>query len=106
MEAEGGEINYVIGEDLVENMDYPKLKTKLIKPKKKVAGETGPELSSDEELMAQFRTVRNRKKTNKSTNYGVKHSSNNNQNINKSQNHNEAKERIEQGLIQQAESKA
>jgi hypothetical protein len=34
------------------------LKNKFAKPKKRVAGETGPELSSEEELMAQFSTMR------------------------------------------------
>jgi hypothetical protein len=36
----------------------------------------------------------------------VKHSSDRDQNINKSRNHNQAKERIEQGSIQQVESEA
>jgi hypothetical protein len=55
---EEGEIYYIVGEEVViEDMDYAKLKNKVIKPKKKVAGETGPELSSDEQLTAQFSTV-------------------------------------------------
>jgi hypothetical protein len=33
---------------VVEIMDYAKLKDKVLKPKKRVAEETGPELSSDE----------------------------------------------------------
>jgi hypothetical protein len=49
-------------------------------PKKRVVGKTGPELSSDEELMAQFSNVRNRKKKtkkkNKSSNVGAKQSNN------------------------------
>jgi hypothetical protein len=46
----------------VEDMAYAKVKKKVIKPKTKVSGETGPEFSSDEELRAQFSTTRNRKK--------------------------------------------
>jgi hypothetical protein len=42
-------------------MNYAELKNKFVKPKKRVAGETGPELSSEEELMAQFSTMRSRK---------------------------------------------
>jgi hypothetical protein len=59
---EEGEINDEAGEEVVmEDMDYAELKSKFVKPKKRVAGETGPELSSEEELMAQFSTVRSRK---------------------------------------------
>jgi hypothetical protein len=59
---EEGEINDEAGEEVVmEDMDYAELKNKFVKPKKTVAGETGPELSSEEELMAQFSTVRSRK---------------------------------------------
>jgi hypothetical protein len=47
---------------------------KVVKPKKRVAGETGSELSSDEELRAKFSTARNRKKPRKSTQDGVKQS--------------------------------
>jgi hypothetical protein len=98
---EEGEINDVAGEEVVmEDMDYAKVKNNVIKPKKGVAGETGAELSSDEELRTQFSTVRNRKKTKEYTNDSTKHSSNKNQNINKLQNDNHVKERIEQGLIQ------
>jgi hypothetical protein len=43
----------------MEDMDNAKVKNKAIKPKKRVAGVTGPELSSDEEQRAQFSTVRN-----------------------------------------------
>jgi hypothetical protein len=94
---EEGEINDVAGEEVVmEDMDYAKVKNKVIKPKKRIAGETGPELSSYEELRAQFSTVRNSKKPKKSSNDGVKQSSNKNHNLNKSQNHNQAKERMEQ----------
>jgi hypothetical protein len=60
----------------MEAMDYAKVKNKVIKPKKRVAGETGPELSSDEEPRAQFIIVRNRKKPKKSSDDGVKQSSN------------------------------
>jgi hypothetical protein len=56
--------------------------------------------------MAQFNAVGSHKKPNKSLNDGVKHNSNRDQNINKSQIHNQAKERIEQGSIQQVESEA
>jgi hypothetical protein len=34
----------------MDDMNYEMVKNKVIKPMKKVAGETGPELSSDEEL--------------------------------------------------------
>jgi hypothetical protein len=42
-------------------MDYAELKNKFVKPKKRVSGETGPELSSEEELMAQYSTGRSLK---------------------------------------------
>jgi hypothetical protein len=59
---EEGEINEEAGEEVVmEDMDYAELKNKFVKPKKRVAGETLPELSSEEELMAKFSTVRSRK---------------------------------------------
>jgi hypothetical protein len=58
---EEGEINDEAGEVVMEDMDYAELKNKFFKPKKRVAGEPGPELSSGEELMAQFNTVRSRK---------------------------------------------
>jgi hypothetical protein len=45
----------------MEDMDYVELKNKFVKLKNRVAGETGPELSSEEELMAQFSTMRSRK---------------------------------------------
>jgi hypothetical protein len=55
---EEGEITDEAGEEVVmEDMDYAELKNKFAEPKKRVAGETGPELSSEEELMAQFSTV-------------------------------------------------
>jgi hypothetical protein len=62
---EEGEIYDEAGEGVVmEDMDHAKLKYKIVKPKKTVAGKTGPELPSEEELMAQFSTVRSRiKKT-------------------------------------------
>jgi hypothetical protein len=42
---EEGEINDVAEEEVVlEDMDYAKVKNKVIKPKKRVAGETGPGL--------------------------------------------------------------
>jgi hypothetical protein len=83
------EINDVAGKKMVmEDMDYAKVKNKVIKPKKRDAGETGSELLSDEELRTQFSIVR--KKTRKSTNDSVKQSSNKNQNMNKLQNHNQA----------------
>jgi hypothetical protein len=47
------EISDVTGEEVVmEGMDDAKVKNKVMKPKKRVAGEAGPELSSDEELRA------------------------------------------------------
>jgi hypothetical protein len=59
---EKGEINDEAGEEVVmEDMDYSELKNKIVKPKKSVAGETGPKLSSEEEQMAQFSTVRSRR---------------------------------------------
>jgi hypothetical protein len=59
---EEGEINDDAGEEVVmEDMDYAELKNKFVKPKKRVVGETGPELSSEKELMAQFSTARSRK---------------------------------------------
>jgi hypothetical protein len=58
---EEGEINDEAGEEVMEDMDCAELKNKFEKPRKRVAGETGPELSSEEELMAQFSTVRSRK---------------------------------------------
>jgi hypothetical protein len=58
---EEGEISDEAGEEVMEDMDYAELKNKFVKPKKRVAGETGLELSSEEELMAQFSTVRSRK---------------------------------------------
>jgi hypothetical protein len=76
-----------------------------MKPKKRVAEETGLELTSDEE-MAQFCTVRSSKKQKESLNDSVKQSCNKNQNTNKAQNHNQVKKRIEQRLIQQVESEA
>jgi hypothetical protein len=45
----------------MEDMYYAELKNKFVRPKKRVVGETGPELSSEEELMVQFSTVRSRK---------------------------------------------
>jgi hypothetical protein len=59
--VEEGEINDEAGEEVVmEDMDYAELKNKFVKPKMRVAGETEPELISDEELMAQISTVRSR----------------------------------------------
>jgi hypothetical protein len=61
-DMEEGEINDEAGEEVVmEGMDYAELKNMFVKPKKRVAGETGPELSSEEELMAQFSTMSSRK---------------------------------------------
>jgi hypothetical protein len=36
----------------MEVKDYAKLRDKFVKPKKRVTGKAGPQLSSDEELMA------------------------------------------------------
>jgi hypothetical protein len=45
---EEGEINDEGGEEVVmEDMDHAVLKNKFVKPKKRVAKETGPELSSE-----------------------------------------------------------
>jgi hypothetical protein len=100
---EDGEINVVAGEEVVmKNMDYAKVKNKVIKPKKRIAGGTGLELSLSEELRAQFST----KIQKKPSNDGVKQNCNKNQNIYISQNLNQSTERIEQGLIQQVESEA
>jgi hypothetical protein len=44
---EGGEINDEAGEEVVmEDIYYAELKNKFVKPKKRVAGETGLDLSS------------------------------------------------------------
>jgi hypothetical protein len=57
------EINDEPAEEVeMEDKDYAKLTNKVVKPKKRVAGKAGPELSSEEELMAQFSTVRRCKK--------------------------------------------
>jgi hypothetical protein len=93
-------------EVVMEDVDYSKLKNKFVKPKKRAAGETRPELSSEEELKAQFTTVRRCKRPNKSVSDDVKQSSGRDQDVNKSRNHNQAKEKTEQGSIQQAESEA
>jgi hypothetical protein len=67
-----GEFNDKAGEEVVmEDMDHAMVKDKVIKPKKRVEGETGLELSSVEELTAQFSTVRSRKKQKKSSNRAV-----------------------------------
>jgi hypothetical protein len=51
--TEEGEINDAAGEESVmEDMDYAKVKNKVIKQRKRVAGETGPGLSSNKELRA------------------------------------------------------
>jgi hypothetical protein len=45
---EKGEINDVVGEEVVmEHKDYANVMNTVIKPKKTVAGELGPELSSN-----------------------------------------------------------
>jgi hypothetical protein len=68
---EEGEINGRAGIEVVmEDMDYAKIQNKIIKPKKTVAEETGPELS--DELRAQFSTARDRKKPKNPSNDGVK----------------------------------
>jgi hypothetical protein len=67
----------------VEDKDYAKLRNKVVKPKKRVAGKAGPELSSEEGLMAQFSTVRRPKKSKKSVTDDAKQSSDRDQNTNK-----------------------
>jgi hypothetical protein len=57
---------------VMEDMDQAKLKNKVVKPKKRTARKTGPELWSEEEQMAEFSTVRNRKKIKKIGNRGRK----------------------------------
>jgi hypothetical protein len=47
-------------EVVMKDMDHAKLKNKIVKQKKRVAGKTGPELSSEEELTAQFSAVTRR----------------------------------------------
>jgi hypothetical protein len=64
----------------------------VVQPKKRVAGKAGPELSSEEELMAQFSSVRRSKKPKKSVTDDVKQSSDRVRNTNKPRNHNQAKE--------------
>jgi hypothetical protein len=101
------EINDGAAEEVeMEDKDYTELRNKVDKPKKRAAGKAGPELSSEEEPMSQFSTVRSRKKSKKLITDDVKQSSNRDQNTNKSWNHNQAKEGIEQGSMQQAESEA
>jgi hypothetical protein len=52
---EEGEIHDEAGEEVVmEDMDYAELKNKFVKPKNRVARETGPELSSEGELIEKF----------------------------------------------------
>jgi hypothetical protein len=58
---EGEMKDEAVEEVVMEDMEYAELKNKFVKPKKRVAGETDPELSSEEELMAKFSTVRSRK---------------------------------------------
>jgi hypothetical protein len=77
----------------MEDMDHVKLKNKVVKPKKKVAGKTGPDLSSEDELMAKFSTVRSRNKPRKLVTEDVKQSTDTHKNLNESRNHNETKER-------------
>jgi hypothetical protein len=90
----------------MEDTDYAKVKNIVSKPKKRIAGEKLRQLPSDEEWIAQFNTARNRKQKKTFLHDCVKQSSYKNQNINKSQKHNQTKGRLEQGLIQQAESEA
>jgi hypothetical protein len=45
----------------MEDMDYAKPKKKFNNSKKRIGGETEPELSSEEERRTQFRTIRNHK---------------------------------------------
>jgi hypothetical protein len=59
-------------EVVMEDVDDAKLKNKFVKPKKRPLGETRPELSSEEELKAQFTTVRIRKRPKKSVTDDVK----------------------------------
>jgi hypothetical protein len=101
------EINDEAAEEVeMEDKDYTKLRNKVCKPKKRVVGKAGPEFSSEEELRAQFSTVRSRKRPKRSVTDDVKQSSDRDQNTNKSRNHNQAKEKIEQGPIQQVETEA
>jgi hypothetical protein len=45
----------------MEDRDYAKLRNMVVKPKKRVAGKAGPELSSEEDLMATFSTENTQK---------------------------------------------
>jgi hypothetical protein len=56
--------------------------------------------------MAEFSTVRSRKKPRKLVTDDVKQSTHRHQNLKESRDHNEAKERTEEGRIQQVESEA
>jgi hypothetical protein len=56
--------------------------------------------------MAEFSTFKRRKKPRKVVTDDVKQSTHRHQNLNESRNHNEAKERTEEGTIQQVESEA
>jgi hypothetical protein len=87
-------------------MDYAMLKNKVMKSKKRVEGDTGLGFSSEEELMAQLRSVRSHKKPKKLVNDDIKQSSDTDKNVNKLQIHNHIRERAEEGSIQQVESEA
>jgi hypothetical protein len=70
------EINEEAEEEVeMADKDYAKLKNKVVKPKKRVAGKAGPELSLEEELVALSNTVRRRRKPKKSVTDDVKQSS-------------------------------
>jgi uncharacterized protein YheU (UPF0270 family) len=66
--------NIVVEEVLIEDTDYEQKENKFEIPMRRVAVQTGPELSSEEKLKAQFSTVGNRKNPRKSTNDIVKQS--------------------------------
>jgi hypothetical protein len=66
---EKGEINDVVWEEVVmEDMDYAK---ELSNRRRGLREKQDSELSSDEEVRAQFSTVRTRRKQNKAKNDGV-----------------------------------
>jgi hypothetical protein len=69
MEVDAMEVEEEINDETAEKVEmedkcYAKLRNKVVKPKKRVAGKAKPGLSSEEELKAQFSTVRSRKSQN------------------------------------------
>jgi hypothetical protein len=67
------EINEVTGKEVVmKDTDYEKVSNKVMKPRKRVAGERGPQFLSNEEFRAKFCTGRYRKNSMTSANDSAK----------------------------------